>query len=269
MSEHGARVLTDQIKAKVAVVWDLVCEAYRHRAWEALGYSSWDEYCNREFGSSRIRIPREEREEIVTGMRAAGMSVRAISSATGAARNTVRKDVAQFDPPAEVVGLDGKTYSPPSRPSDDVVDVEVIEERETERAKAREEALTQRYSGMFQAIEKLAGFSDHEDTEWIMSEFGPEKLSPTDLYQVIDRAEDAVRFLNEFIEWRDAGLRAEQPWRYAIGEPDEIQRANGDASFQSFKAYADVYCLGLKGEPRKRMQSYLRELLKEMENGDV
>lgn len=56
-------------------------------------------------------------------MREIGMSVRAIASATGAARNTVRNElraseVGQLDPPTEqspVTGTDGKTYSPRPR----------------------------------------------------------------------------------------------------------------------------------------------------------
>lgn len=234
LSADEARRLTDQIKVGIEAVWQLIEQAWQGRVWIALGYSSWDDYCTREFGTSRIKLPREERHEVVASMRELGMSTRAIASATGTSDGTVRnalkagaQNYAPADPapvtgtdgktyndharreagdesssPSPVIGVDGKSYS---RPAPVVESPEDKKRRqEEERAKAREEALTQRYSGMFQAIEKLAGFSDHEDTGWLMSEFGPEKLSPTDLYQVIDRAEDAVRFLNEFIEWRDA-----------------------------------------------------------------
>ena len=51
------------------VAWDLVIQAYSQRAWIALGYQTWDEYCTRELGASRLRLPREERQEVVASLR--------------------------------------------------------------------------------------------------------------------------------------------------------------------------------------------------------
>lgn len=133
-----ARRITEQIKVGVEALWELVSRAYMERAWTALGYSSWDDYCTREFGASRLRLPREEREEVVCSLRESGLSIRAIASATGAAYDTVRKDVNQFrspepsgdviveEPthnpyrpagPATVTGIDGKNYSPSKPPT--------------------------------------------------------------------------------------------------------------------------------------------------------
>jgi len=86
-----ARALTDQIKVAVEGTWQLIKHAYMGRAWDALGYSSWDDYCTREFGTSRLRLPREERQEVVSSMREIGMSTRAIASATGQSQRTVVK----------------------------------------------------------------------------------------------------------------------------------------------------------------------------------
>lgn len=119
-----ARALTDRIKIAVEGTWQLIQEAYLSRAWAALGYASWDEYCTREFGTSRLRLPREERQEVVASLRDSGLSTRAIAAAAGLARNTVRDDlrqVGQSDPPAQVKGADGKSYIP-SRPSSRWVD---------------------------------------------------------------------------------------------------------------------------------------------------
>ncbi|MGH3599441.1 MAG: hypothetical protein ACRDQH_04045 [Pseudonocardiaceae bacterium] len=105
-SAEQARTLTDRIKVALGGTWLLIQEAYTSRAWAALGYASWDDYCTREFGTSRLRLPREERPEVVASMRDIGMSVRAIASATNTARNTVREalragpQVGHFDPPA-------------------------------------------------------------------------------------------------------------------------------------------------------------------------
>ncbi|MGP4009183.1 hypothetical protein [Streptomyces sp. 4N124] len=99
-----ARQLTDEIKTTLTAAWDLIMEAWETRAWVALGYDSWDDYCAEEFDSAqRLRLPREERAGIVTLMRAAGMSHRAIESATGVSRETVRRD------------LSGDTVGPPGR----------------------------------------------------------------------------------------------------------------------------------------------------------
>lgn len=122
ISASDARDLTDRIKTGVEAIWELIKQAYQSRAWAALGYDSWDDYCTREFGTSRIRLPREERQEVVASMREIGMSTRAIASATGNNRKTIMSDlrggesqVVQNGPPAPVAGTDGKTYTP--RPS--------------------------------------------------------------------------------------------------------------------------------------------------------
>ena len=124
MSAADARRITDQIKAGVEAVWHLIEQAYVTRAWSSLGYSSWDDYCTREFGTSRLKLPREERTEVVASLRESGLSIRAIASATGLARNTVRgelresdDEVGQLDPPTPVAGTDGKTYTPKPRPA--------------------------------------------------------------------------------------------------------------------------------------------------------
>lgn len=123
ISPSSARELTDRIKTGVDAIWELIKQAYQSRAWSALGYSSWDDYCTREFGTSRIRLPREERQEVVASMREIGMSTRAIASATGVSKPTVIADSRRAggqelttSGPAPVTGTDGKTYSPRPRP---------------------------------------------------------------------------------------------------------------------------------------------------------
>ena len=57
---------------------------------------------------------------MVTSLREAGLSTRAIASAIGASRNTVKEDlreVGQSDPPERrITGSDGKSYAP-TRPA--------------------------------------------------------------------------------------------------------------------------------------------------------
>lgn len=130
-SPEEARRLTDEIKAGVENVWNLVKSAYGSRAWTALGYESWDAYCAAEFKGARISLPREDRQEVVGSLRDAGLSTRAIAAATGINRETVMKDLRQVvgnqppaqveemgppaeepEPPTPVLGTDGKTYRP-------------------------------------------------------------------------------------------------------------------------------------------------------------
>ncbi|MDH6283141.1 hypothetical protein [Prescottella agglutinans] len=123
LSSQGARALTDRIRAGVEAVWQLVEQAYVSRAWAVLGYTSWDDYCTREFGTSRIRLPREERQEVVASLRESGLSLRAIAAATGVDRKTLRRDleqVGEMGPPESgmnsITGTDGKTYMPKPHP---------------------------------------------------------------------------------------------------------------------------------------------------------
>lgn len=88
-----ARSLTDRIKVAVEGTWHLITEAYTSRAWAALGYTSWDDYCTREFGTSRLRLPREHRSEVVQSLSDSGLSLRAIEAATGISKPTIIKDL--------------------------------------------------------------------------------------------------------------------------------------------------------------------------------
>lgn len=90
-----ARIRVDRIKTGVEVVWSLIVESYNARDWDALGYSSWDDMCTREFGTARLRLPREERAETVQSLRASGLSLRAIESATGHSQHTIIRDLRQ------------------------------------------------------------------------------------------------------------------------------------------------------------------------------
>lgn len=91
LSADEARTITDRIKVAVEATWYLIAEAYQRGAWRALGYSSWDDYCTREFGTSRLRLPREERSETVQSLRDAGLSVRAIAAATGESKSAIAR----------------------------------------------------------------------------------------------------------------------------------------------------------------------------------
>ncbi|WP_280317788.1 hypothetical protein [Nocardia wallacei] len=114
LSSADARELTDRIRIGVEPVWELVKQAYVSGAWSVLGDDSWDDYCTREFGNSRLRLSREERSEVVASLREIGMSTRAISAATGIGATSVRREISGAPNGAvgTVTGLDGKAYPP-------------------------------------------------------------------------------------------------------------------------------------------------------------
>ncbi|WP_378735998.1 hypothetical protein [Nocardia brasiliensis] len=114
VSVSAARELTDRIRAGVDAVWELIMRAFTTRVWTALGYASWDEYCAKEFDTTRLRLPREQRREVVASMHEIGMSTRAIASALRSSTRTIGTDLGQVSsrttPGTTVTGLDGKSY---------------------------------------------------------------------------------------------------------------------------------------------------------------
>lgn len=126
-----ARELTRQIRVGLEHSYTLIIAAWRGRAWLSLGYSSWDAYCQGEFGNLALQPPREERQAVVLSLREAGMSSRAIVSATGLSKGTVARElrngsevlssdllemssapfgaVGTEDGPA-IIGVNGKSY---------------------------------------------------------------------------------------------------------------------------------------------------------------
>lgn len=113
-----ARELTDRICTGLGVVWELVLEAYRTRAWAALGHGSWDAYCAAEFGRFHMRLPSEERDEVIGSLRSAGLSIRAIASTGVASKKTVERTIAASgvaNGDTSTLGSDGKTYDATSR----------------------------------------------------------------------------------------------------------------------------------------------------------
>jgi len=128
-THEEARALTDRIKIAVEGTWQLIREAYTSRTWAVLGYDSWDAYCTDEFGETRLRLPREERQEVVASLRDSGLSTRAIASATAMSEATVRRDLsstASNDAVASVTGVNGKTYTVTREL--EVVDAELVGE---------------------------------------------------------------------------------------------------------------------------------------------
>lgn len=135
LTREEAVQLTNQIAQAITIAWDLIVRAYHGRAWEALGYKNWDDYCQGEFGHARLALPAEERRERVRSLRENGLSMRAIASATGVSRGTVNNDLApsgvqNWTPEEGVTGVDGKNYQPTKNSGDEIIDAEIVEEED-------------------------------------------------------------------------------------------------------------------------------------------
>ena len=117
MSIREARELIALVRTSVDQVRGAITRLYSERAWEYLGYDSWEALCAEEFGM-RLALTRADRGHVIEGLRSAGMSTRAIGSALGVSPGTVHADLSGVQnrtPESEsvssaVTGTDGKTY---------------------------------------------------------------------------------------------------------------------------------------------------------------
>lgn len=131
LSAEDARVLTDRICAAARYIADqiarlrvLVEQARAGQAWVALGYASWTAYLADTL--EPMRLPREERREVVGYLSEQGMSTRAIAPIVSADPKAVVNDrrviaalpgVESSTPAPTVTGLDGRQYEgAPARP---------------------------------------------------------------------------------------------------------------------------------------------------------
>lgn len=113
LTVEDARRLTDDIRSAMEMIWEKVRIAYVGRAWAALDYASWEDYCTAEFQMGRLRLTGDDRAAVVFSLWDSGLSTRAIVAATGLSKGTVARELAGAPngAPESVTGTDGKTYS--------------------------------------------------------------------------------------------------------------------------------------------------------------
>lgn len=101
MDEDGARRITEEIRSLVVQtrgaieqVQRLLTEAREGQAHVALGYAEneWTRYMKDLFANEPLRLPRDQRQELVGLLTGEGMSTRAIAGVTGTSHETARKD---------------------------------------------------------------------------------------------------------------------------------------------------------------------------------
>lgn len=117
LSAADARQLTARIRDALVVADELLLQAWRGRAWEALGYpagaAGWAAYCAAELPelqTLRLRPPALRAK--VQGLAREGLSIGAIQGLTGAGRATIHGHIATMpDRPAYSTALDGRVRS--------------------------------------------------------------------------------------------------------------------------------------------------------------
>ncbi len=154
LSADAAQAVTDRIRDSavraldaLADIEDSIAAAYAGRAWMALGYGSWEAYCEAEFSQTRLWTSVEERHERTVTLRDAGLSQRAIAAVLGISQPTVSADITHSvstdrnesvdSTDRTVAGIDGRVR-PSSRPSS----AQVLE-RQVHVVHLRGEGLTQ------------------------------------------------------------------------------------------------------------------------------
>jgi hypothetical protein len=116
-SDEAAKI-TSRIRTWVkAFPAEDVKRAYFGRVWLAMGYSSWDEWCDCELNG--FKLPAVEHREVVAELAESGMSNVAIGNVIGVSDETVRRDKAAstFVEPDKITGQDGKKYRRKPRPA--------------------------------------------------------------------------------------------------------------------------------------------------------
>lgn len=152
-SEAEARELTEELKSDYGAIRSKIDAAWRGRIWTALGYDSWQDYLDVEFIDVTLRPPKELEAQVISELRAAGMSTRGIAAATDLSQPTIRRRLSEStgssDSVDRVIGLDGRERpakmpkkpsdtqaAAPERPEREIVDAEIIEDRDTSNGHA-------------------------------------------------------------------------------------------------------------------------------------
>lgn len=109
-TEDEARAFVGRINASLHITGEMIIEAYDRRIWKSLGYRTWDDFTQLELGGPAMNPA--QRAVLAVGLREAGMSLRAIASATGASHEQIRRDVAGVtNVTPQITGQDGKQYA--------------------------------------------------------------------------------------------------------------------------------------------------------------
>ena len=107
--------------AAARIAWQVEMET-----WVTLGYRSWDEMREAEYGGIAVIVPKEDRLDLVGRLHAAGLTQKSIAATIGVDERTIRRDLATGQ-------LSG---------ADDVIEAEIVEDEEHEPRPRRRRPIT-------------------------------------------------------------------------------------------------------------------------------
>lgn len=97
MNKTEARALTERIKSTADHLWALLLEAHERKAWKALGYERWRDYCNAEFKiSARHAYRLLSQAEVL-------VAIEEVSGVTHGSHDLSERDARDIKPILEVV----------------------------------------------------------------------------------------------------------------------------------------------------------------------
>lgn len=162
LSPEEARQLTDTIRGAAEMLWMLIARAHAGKAWEALGFASWEAYVREEFDMSRSRSYQLlDQARVIAAIEAAVPEGTEVAISESAARDL--KGVLDEVLP----DLRDRTEGLPPDEASAVLD-EIVEEqrerlREERAASAEEEDEEEKYRGSGEYRGDGIPFSDDED----------------------------------------------------------------------------------------------------------
>jgi hypothetical protein len=174
MNKREAQQITKQIRCAVKDLDQLIITAYAERAWAALGYPSWADYCQTEFESDCIKLHGDARVKVAVRLKDSGMSNRAIAVSLGIGKDTVARDLATIGAnapmPNRVTTSDGRSYPAtrpkPSAPEPVSDSYEVLNREAEQRDMIRElESLSQAAMVLAQTVSESGPFGLNEWVE--------------------------------------------------------------------------------------------------------
>lgn len=261
LSADDARRLTDQIKVGVEAVWELIVQAYEGRAWSALGHGSWDDYCVREFGTARLRLPFEDRREVVYSLRDAGLSIRSIAAATGSSTRTVQRDLAGVVQDhtsieettadevtrAKVTGADGKSY-PASKPAMAMASDDQIEHLRARLASelGGEELFVRRF-GPWEKLPAAKVTAGHEWIDDYLADLAAAEADPVVTDDEVAEVRDLVLSLSGDEQRRFQGEHGAAPGGLRRSQLESATRWARDAYYMAETAGDDAVDLAGEG----------------------
>lgn len=119
--ESIARTRYSLMQAAKGIAWQVEMET-----WVTLGYKSWDEMREAEYGGIAVIVPKEDRLDLVGRLHAAGLTQKSIAATIGVDERTIRRDLAT----GQMSG------------ADDVIEAEIVEDEEHEPRPRRRRPIT-------------------------------------------------------------------------------------------------------------------------------